>query len=63
MSKTYRLLALTLLGAFLLILCGVTFAFAAHTNAQKDLKGVWVSTVYNLDYPNTGTTLSLIHIF
>lgn len=56
MSKTYRLLALTLLGAFLLILCGVTFAFAAHTNAQKDLKGVWVSTVYNLDYPNTGTT-------
>ena len=58
MSKIYRyrLLALTILTALLFTLSGVPTALAAHTTAQNDLKGVWVSTVYNLDYPNSGTT-------
>lgn len=53
MKRISRLLAL-------ILVCALTLtvpAFAAGTPAASDeMRGVWVSTVYNLDYPSQATT-------
>lgn len=53
MNRFFRLLALTLICA----LCLTIPAFAASTpSASEEMRGVWVSSVYNLDYPSKATT-------
>lgn len=53
MKRSFRLLAL----ALACVLTLVTPAFAAGTpSASGEMRGVWVSSVYNLDYPSSPTT-------
>ncbi|MFQ6830533.1 glycoside hydrolase family 10 protein [Butyricicoccus pullicaecorum] len=53
MKRSFRLLALVLA----CVLTLVTPAFAAGTpSASEEMRGVWVSSVYNLDYPSSPTT-------
>lgn len=53
MKRSFRLLALVLA----CVLTLVTPAFAAGTpSASGEMRGVWVSSVYNLDYPSSPTT-------
>lgn len=53
MKRSFRLLALVLA----CVLTLVTPAFAAGTpSASEEMRGVWVSSVYNLDYPASPTT-------
>lgn len=52
MRKTIRALAVLLTAALL----SMTGAAAAAPTAQEQMRGVWVSTVYNLDYPAKATT-------
>lgn len=53
MKRSFRLLALVLA----CVLTFVTPAFAAGTpSASGEMRGVWVSSVYNLDYPSSPTT-------
>lgn len=53
MKRSFRLLALVLV----CVLTLVTPAFAAGTpSASEEMRGVWVSSVYNLDYPSSPTT-------
>ena len=53
MKRSFRLLALVLA----CVLTLVTPAFAAGTpSASEEMRGVWVSSVYNLDYPSPPTT-------
>lgn len=55
MKRSFRLLALVLA----CVLTLVTPAFAAGTpSASEEMRGVWVSSVYNLDYPSSPTTSS-----
>ena len=52
MKRSFRLLALVLA----CVLTLVTPAFAAGTpSASEEMRGVWVSSVYNLDYPSSPT--------
>ena len=51
MKRSFRLLALVLV----CVLTLVTPAFAAPS-ASEEMRGVWVSSVYNLDYPSSPTT-------
>ncbi len=53
MKRSFRLLALVLA----CVLTLVTPAFTAGTpSASEEMRGVWVSSVYNLDYPSSPTT-------
>lgn len=53
MKRSFRLLALVLA----CVLTLVTPAFASGTpSASEEMRGVWVSSVYNLDYPSSPTT-------
>lgn len=53
MKRIFRMIALTLVCA----LCFPTAALAARTpSAKEEMRGVWVSSVYNLDYPAKPTT-------
>lgn len=53
MRRIFRMIALTLVCAF----CFPAAAGAAHTpSAKEEMRGVWVSSVYNLDYPVKPTT-------
>ncbi|OUP53308.1 hypothetical protein B5F17_04700 [Butyricicoccus pullicaecorum] len=53
MKRSFRLLALVLA----CVLTLMTPAFAAGTpSASEEMRGVWVSSVYNLDYPSSPTT-------
>lgn len=53
MKRSFRLLALVLA----CVLTLVTPAFAAGTpSASGEMRGVWVSSVYNLDYPSSPAT-------
>lgn len=53
MKRSFRLLALVLA----CVLTLVTPAFAAGTpSVSGEMRGVWVSSVYNLDYPSSPTT-------
>lgn len=53
MKRSFRLLALVLA----CVLTLMTPAFAAGTpSASGEMRGVWVSSVYNLDYPSSPTT-------
>lgn len=52
MKRSFRLLALVLVCVLTLI----TPAFAATPSASEEMRGVWVSSVYNLDYPSSPTT-------
>lgn len=53
MKRSFRLLAL----ALACVLTLVTPAFAAGTpSASGEMRGVWVSSVYSLDYPSSPTT-------
>lgn len=53
MKRSFRLLTLVLA----CVLTLVTPAFAAGTpSASEEMRGVWVSSVYNLDYPSSPTT-------
>ncbi len=53
MKRIFRMVALTLVCAF----CFSLTAMAAPTPpASKEMRGVWVSSVYNLDYPVKPTT-------
>lgn len=51
MKRSFRLLALVLV----CVLTLVTPAFAVPS-ASEEMRGVWVSSVYNLDYPSSPTT-------
>lgn len=57
MKKFIRAIAFCLLAALLLPFIPIHTAFAAEKNpAPEDFRAVWVSTVYNLDYPNKAVT-------
>lgn len=45
-----------ILAALLLLALLVPFACAAPVPADTQMRGVWVSAIYNLDYPTAGTT-------
>ncbi|MFR4978192.1 MAG: family 10 glycosylhydrolase, partial [Butyricicoccus sp.] len=53
MKRVFRTIAL-------MLVCAVSFlwtAMAAQTpKASEEMRGVWVSSVYNLDYPKKPTT-------
>ena len=42
--------------AVVLVVCLTAFPFTASAAAAKPFRAVWVSTVYNLDYPSAATT-------
>ena len=44
-----------LLAALLLLALMVPFAGAVPVPADLQMRGVWVSSIYNLDYPSAGT--------
>lgn len=53
MKRIFRTVALTLVCAF----CFSLTAMAAPTpGASEEMRGIWVSSVYNLDYPQKPTT-------
>ncbi len=53
MKRIFRMIALTLVCA----LCFSAAAGAVHApSAKEEMRGVWVSSVYNLDYPAKPTT-------
>lgn len=51
MKRSFRLLALVLV----CVLSLMTAASAAAPTASEEMRGVWVSSVYNLDYPASPT--------
>lgn len=57
MRQRLHRLTIALLAAVLLLTgaCSAPAGAADHPG-RDDMKGVWVATVYNLDYPNTATT-------
>ena len=52
--KTFGALVIALL--FVIFVLPVLSADADAVTPEEDLRGVWVSTVLNLDYPAQGTT-------
>lgn len=50
MNKLFRMLSLVLIGVMLMTLVPAPASADVH---RSDMRGVWVSTIFNLDYPGT----------